>query len=92
MRKTDQALPKKTKIVQDGVKCGGGKRDRTADLLNAIQALSQLSYTPTPDAISATTPWVIAIATPQYHAAENRVKFFLQPPAAIFVANDISLC
>ncbi len=25
---------------------GGGKRDRTADLLNAIQTLSQLSYTP----------------------------------------------
>ena len=24
----------------------GDKRDRTADLLNAIQALSQLSYTP----------------------------------------------
>ena len=31
------------------MKCGvfgGDKRDRTADLLNAIQALSQLSYTP----------------------------------------------
>ena len=27
-------------------KLGGDKRDRTADLLNAIQALSQLSYTP----------------------------------------------
>ena len=27
---------------------GGDKRDRTADLLNAIQALSQLSYTPKP--------------------------------------------
>ena len=27
-------------------KIGGDKRDRTADLLNAIQALSQLSYTP----------------------------------------------
>ena len=26
--------------------CGGDKRDRTADLLNAIQALSQLSYAP----------------------------------------------
>ena len=26
---------------------GGAKRDRTADLLNAIQALSQLSYSPT---------------------------------------------
>ena len=28
---------------------GGGKRDRTADLLHAMQALSQLSYTPTRD-------------------------------------------
>ena len=28
---------------------GGGKRDRTADLLHAMQALSQLSYTPTED-------------------------------------------
>src|SRR3989338_5649942 len=27
---------------------GGGKRDRTADLLHAMQALSQLSYTPVP--------------------------------------------
>src|SRR6185503_1871120 len=26
---------------------GGGKRDRTAHLLHAMQALSQLSYTPT---------------------------------------------
>ncbi len=28
---------------------GGGKRDRTADLLHAMQALSQLSYTPNAD-------------------------------------------
>ena len=28
------------------LKVGGVKRDRTADLLNAIQALSQLSYNP----------------------------------------------
>ena len=27
-------------------KNGGGKQDRTADLLHAMQALSQLSYTP----------------------------------------------
>ena len=27
-------------------KNGGATRDRTADLLNAIQALSQLSYSP----------------------------------------------
>ena len=29
---------------------GGAKRDRTADLLRARQALSQLSYGPVPDA------------------------------------------
>jgi hypothetical protein len=29
-------------------KFGGADRDRTDDLLNAIQALSQLSYGPTP--------------------------------------------
>ena len=32
---------------------GGDKRDRTADLLNAIQALSQLSYTPIFSCVSA---------------------------------------
>ena len=34
---------------------GGDKRDRTADLLNAIQALSQLSYTPIFDCLLLTT-------------------------------------
>ena len=34
-------------IVVPGFFGGGDKRDRTADLLNSIQALSQLSYTPT---------------------------------------------
>ena len=33
-------------IHQFSEKIGGGKRDRTDDLLNANQALSQLSYTP----------------------------------------------
>jgi hypothetical protein len=28
------------------LKIGGDKQDRTADLLHAMQALSQLSYTP----------------------------------------------
>src|ERR1044072_7522618 len=32
--------------LQTANSCGGGKRDRTADLLHAMQALSQLSYTP----------------------------------------------
>ena len=31
---------------------GGARRDRTADLLHAMQALSQLSYSPVKDALS----------------------------------------
>ena len=34
------------KSTAETQKLGGGKRDRTADLLHAMQALSQLSYTP----------------------------------------------
>src|SRR5436190_21952375 len=34
-------------LTTAGGRFGGGKRDRTADLLHAMQALSQLSYTPT---------------------------------------------
>ena len=52
-RKTGQALPDGTSLraakgkkSREKLKNGGAKRDRTADLLNAIQALSQLSYSP----------------------------------------------
>ena len=31
----------------DRIQGGGARRDRTADLLHAMQALSQLSYSPT---------------------------------------------
>jgi hypothetical protein len=37
-----------SQIVLDFI--GGADADRTRDLLNAIQALSQLSYSPTPGA------------------------------------------
>ena len=36
----------RTKLLLRSLVLGGGKRDRTADLLHAMQALSQLSYTP----------------------------------------------
>ena len=47
---------------------GGARRDRTADLLHAMQALSQLSYSPNeagtlrrlPDTVKVLTPCVIA--------------------------------
>ncbi len=40
---------------------GGGTRDRTADLLHAMQALSQLSYTPASKEgrIIESTLWVV---------------------------------
>ena len=42
-----QKIHAKRKVCMDSTfSIGGDKRDRTADLLNAIQALSQLSYTP----------------------------------------------
>ena len=43
-RPLDDGDPDKTAI--SFTLLGGGKRDRTADLLHAMQALSQLSYTP----------------------------------------------
>ena len=44
--KSYQNKGKSTEISRFQCLFGGDKRDRTADLLNAIQALSQLSYTP----------------------------------------------
>ena len=44
--KFTQKQRKSTENMVFSVLFGGDKRDRTADLLNAIQALSQLSYTP----------------------------------------------
>ena len=42
-----QKIHANRKVCMDSTfSIGGDKRDRTADLLNAIQALSQLSYTP----------------------------------------------
>ena len=48
-KKTTLYKPQKQEktLISEEIKAfGGDKRDRTADLLNAIQALSQLSYTP----------------------------------------------
>ena len=39
-------MQKEPTVLADSLKFGGGKRDRTADLLHAMQALYQLSYTP----------------------------------------------
>jgi hypothetical protein len=41
-----QAENQTYRIFTNGTKAGGARRDRTADLLHAMQALSQLSYGP----------------------------------------------
>lgn len=41
-------VPPKQSVSLPWKVTGGANRDRTDDLLNAIQALSQLSYGPTP--------------------------------------------
>jgi len=43
---TEQKRKGPEKLISQALCFGGAKRDRTADLLNAIQALSQLSYGP----------------------------------------------
>ena len=45
-RKGYLKMQKEPAVLADSLKFGGGKRDRTADLLHAMQALYQLSYTP----------------------------------------------
>ncbi|SCW08958.1 hypothetical protein ESCNG_110041 [Neisseria gonorrhoeae] len=42
----NQAIKKHIPFTVCAFLSGGGKRDRTADLLHAMQALYQLSYTP----------------------------------------------
>jgi hypothetical protein len=44
---------------------GGDEQDRTAGLLNAIQALSQLSYTPNKTSLNCAAPLTCAFAACQ---------------------------
>src|SRR5690606_23830337 len=63
--------------------CGGGKRDRTADLLHAMQALSQLSYTPTskPASIDTRIELVKGRASAAMQAHARLLRFLPAPPS-----------
>ena len=54
---------------------GGDNRDRTGDLLNAIQALSQLSYTPT--GLDYNTRLISSCQPQNFKGAENCTLIFL---------------
>ena len=64
---------------------GGDKRDRTADLLNAIQALSQLSYTPGFLAVLHTTLVIISAS----HLFVNTFFYSCEINLRIFVRDFI---
>ncbi len=49
---------------------GGAERDRTDDLLNAIQALSQLSYGPT---IRKVGEWANPVSKSKFHSAPRTI-------------------
>jgi hypothetical protein len=53
------------------VQYGGAERDRTVDLLNAIQALSQLSYSPTAESLLLKTEAVSEPATCRFDRSPN---------------------
>ena len=93
VRKTDQALPKKTKKeFATRQKVGGGKRDRTADLLNAIQALSQLSYTPTPFSCGCNAVNASRLRHLITMPLKTMSSFFSSLHPAISLANSIWFC
>ena len=55
---------------------GGDKQDRTADLLHAMQALSQLSYTPSPhnfysEAVFVSKPQIIYTNLGRFQSFDN---------------------
>ena len=58
---------------------GGDKRDRTADLLNAIQALSQLSYTPEYFALSLSARDILPETSGFVNTILKIFCFFLEP-------------
>ena len=64
---------------------GGAGRDRTGDLLNAIQALSQLSYGPTREAQANPLHGVLSKGTFQltYGRKTNRAWGMLQVSAGV---------
>ena len=62
---------------------GGGNRDRTCDLLNANQMLSQLSYAPKSDWKLRESAEIVK-AIPKKCAAFSRLVFFLSKTVGLF--------
>jgi hypothetical protein len=59
---------------------GGGKRDRTDDLLHAMQALSQLSYTPQTCGADNLTEGLQSTSTALLHYANPGVPKGIRTP------------
>jgi hypothetical protein len=66
-------------------KTGGPERVRTADLLNAIEALFQLSYEPVPDKKG----WKIKVSPTNARTFCEKAVFLLRPLAAASVLSHL---
>ena len=84
-RGTFSSLAHCSRIWIAGSPRGGAGRDRTGDLPNAIQALSQLSYGPTREAQANPTHRVLSKVTfqPTYGRKTNRAWGMLEVPAGV---------
>src|SRR6476659_1230162 len=85
-RNENRARPRPAK---PSLKSGGAERDRTADLYNAIVALSQLSYSPVPIGRCATGN-VRRILGPAAVAKVRERKVFPAPHQAVLIPLWIS--
>src|ERR1019366_866262 len=61
---------------------GGARRYRTAALLHAMQALSQLSYSPTEGARRYASPWVLSTGGQEARSAALRAHCSRYDPCA----------
>ena len=69
---------------------GGARRDRTADLLHAMQALSQLSYSPTESGTLRVQAWTVNNSNfdPKNNIKNQRVVLMAyQPPLSMIGAH-----
>ena len=77
-------------------KSGGARRDRTADLLRAKQALSQLSYGPLTCPLSAWRRWLLAHSVMYQNAhslirSQSALPIEKSPASAMLLASRVGL-
>ena len=76
---------------REGTVCGGAEGSRTLDLLNAIEALSQLSYSPTPSLNYSKAVLLAQLPPMDYNCRTMRLQTNISPllGLALLRRNDL---